>query len=109
LLTKNNEWRNRTIRLMRIIENEAGAAEVERYLHTVADEARIPVTPKAIISADPMQAICQTSRRAALVVLGFEAPDEGDEQGFFERMEQWAGDLPRVVFVDSIGEMSLES
>jgi len=41
--------------------------------------------------------------------MGFEAPEEGDEWAFYERMEQWAGDLPRVVFVDSIGEMSLES
>jgi hypothetical protein len=41
--------------------------------------------------------------------LGFEAPDEGDEEAFFERMQLLAGALPRVVFVDSIGGMSLES
>jgi hypothetical protein len=28
---------------------------------------------------------------------------------FYERMEQLAGDLPRVAFVDSVGDMSLES
>ena len=109
LLTKNTEWRNRPIRLMRIIENEAGQEEAQLHLRNLADEARIDATPRAIVSCDPIQTIHQTSRRAALVLMGFEAPAEGDEQAFFERMERWAGDLPRVVLVDSIGEMSLES
>ena len=109
LLTKNNEWRNRTIRLMRVIENAAGTTEVERHLRDLADEARITVCSRALVSSDTIQVIQQTSRAAALVLMGFEAPDEGDEQAFFDRMERWAGDLPRVVFVDSIGGMSLES
>ncbi len=109
LLTKTTEWRNRPIRLMRVIENEAGAAEVESHLRELADEARIMATPLAIVSSNAMVDIRNTSRDAALVLMGFEAPEEGDEQGFFGRMEQWSGDLPRVVFVDSIGEMSLES
>lgn len=109
LLTKTTEWRNRTIRLMRIIENEAGAAEVESHLRELADEARILAKPVAIVSTDPLQDIRRTSKDAALVLMGFEAPEEGDERAFYERMEQWSGDLTRVVFVDSIGEMSLES
>ena len=42
-------------------------------------------------------------------MMGFEAPNEGDEEDFIQRMEHWAGTLPGVVFVDSIGGMSLES
>ena len=109
LLTKTTEWRNRPIRLMRVIENEAGVAEVESHLRELADEARIIVTPIAIVSSNAMEDIRRTSRDAGLVLMGFEAPDEGDEQSFYDRMEQWSGELPRVVFVDSIGEMSLES
>jgi acetylornithine deacetylase/succinyl-diaminopimelate desuccinylase-like protein len=109
LLTKNTAWRNRTIRLMRVIENEAGAEEVKRHLASLAEEARIAVRPRAIVSDDPLRAIHETSRRAALVIMGFEAPAEGDELAFFARMEHWADELPRVVLVDSIGEMSLES
>ena len=45
----------------------------------------------------------------AVVFMGFEAPEEGDEQSFCQRMDQWAADLRRVVFVHSIGGMSLES
>jgi amino acid transporter len=109
LLTKNPEWRNHRIRLMRVIENEAGVAEVERHLRKLADQARIITSVKAVVAADPKMAIQQMSRDAAIVLMGFEPPEEGDEQKFFERMQGWAGDLPRVVFVDSVGEMSLES
>ena len=109
LLTKTTQWRTRPIRLMRIIENEAGASEVEAHLRELADEARIIAAPRAIVSSNAMQDIADTSRNAALVLMGFEAPEEGDERAFYDRMELWAGDLPRVVFVDSIGEMSLES
>ncbi len=49
------------------------------------------------------------SRSAAMVFFGFEAPDEGDEQAFVDRMQSWAGQLPRVVFVDSSGGMSLDT
>ncbi len=109
LLTKNTEWRNRTIRLMRVIEKDAGAVEVERHLRELADGARINAVPKAVVASDAIQAIRQTSCSAALVLIGFEAPAEGQEQDFYDRMEQWAGELPRVVLVDSIGGMSLES
>ena len=109
LLTKNNEWRNRPIRLMRVIENEAGQADVERHLVELADEARISVTAHAIVSSNAMAAIQETSAQAALVLLGIEAPEVGDEQSFYDRMEQWSGALPRVVFVDSVDDMSLDS
>jgi hypothetical protein len=62
-----------------------------------------------VVAADPWSAIQTTSRDAALVFLGFEAPEEGSEAGFYDRMERWAGALRRVVYVDSMGEMSLES
>ena len=71
--------------------------------------SRIRATPYAIIADDPQAAIHERSRSAAVVFLGFEGPDEGDEQAFCQRMDQWAADLPCVVFVDSIGGMSLES
>lgn len=109
LLAKTTEWRNRQIRLMRVIENPAGVADVEIHLRELADEARIVVTPIAIVSSNAIEDIQRTSQHAGLVLMGFEAPEEGEEQEFYSRMERWAGSLSRVVFVDSIGEMTLES
>ncbi|QEG41649.1 APC family permease [Roseimaritima ulvae] len=109
LLTKNTAWRARPIRLLRVIENEAGCEDVVEHLTTLAEQARIRVQPQAIVASDPGQAIRDTSRNAALVIMGFAAPQEGEEVVFYERMQTLAADLPRVVFVDSVGGMSLDS
>jgi hypothetical protein len=109
LLRQNPSWRSREIRLMRAIENEAGREEVHRHLSRLIDAARIRATPRVVVTGDILAGIQQTSRSAALVIMGFEAPEEGQEQAFYDRMEHWVGDLPRVLLVDSIGGMSLES
>ena len=64
---------------------------------------------EVVVSSDPALAIEETSRHAAITFLGFEAPKKGNEVGWYEGMENFAGNLPRVLLVNSIGGMSLES
>ena len=45
---------------------------------------------------------------AALVPLGFQTPDPGEEVGLDPRMEVVAGNLPRILLIDSAREMTLE-
>lgn len=109
LLTTNNEWRSHTIRVLRVIDNEAGRENVYEHLTQLMTSARIRAIPEVIVDDDVHQAIQRTSRTAALVFMGFDAPKEGGEGDFFTHMEKWAGMLPRVVFVNSAGGMSLET
>ncbi len=109
LLHQNDEWRTHRIRLLRVIENEAGRDEVRKHLDGLIESSRIRARSEVVVSTDVADAIQRTSRDAAVVFLGFEAPDEGAEIAFFEQMERFASRLPRVVFVDSVGGMSLES
>ncbi len=109
LLTKNDAWRSHPIRLLRVIGSDAGREEVERHLTGLIEGARIRATPHVVVSEDPRGSIQDASGRAALTFLGFEAPAEGEEVAFYERMDGWALGLPRVVLVDSTGGMSLES
>ena len=109
LLTKNTEWRGRTIRLLRVIENEAGHTDVLIHLNELIESSRIAARPQVIITDDLTHSIQQHSRHAAVVILGFELPEVGQEASFFERMEELSGPLPRVVFVNSAGKVSLES
>lgn len=106
LLTTNPDWRGHRIRLLRVIENEAGRAEVLAHLGELIESSRIDAEPRVIVSDDPLRAIHDASRHAALVFMGFEAPGTGDELIFFHRMEALAGPIERVVFVDSVGGMS---
>lgn len=109
LLTQNEGWRNRPIRLLRVIENEAGREEVEKHLENLADRARIKVDCQVVVSDDFRGAIQQSSKDAAIVFMGFQPPDDGYDEDFFERIEGLSGSLERVMFVNSNGSMSLES
>ncbi len=108
LLANSDHWRGRTIRLLRVIDSPAGRRAVYDHLVRLIELARIRAVPEVVVSSDAAAAIQWWSRAAAVVFLGFEAPTEGDEAAFVERMEQWAGELSRVVFVDSSGDMSLD-
>ncbi|REK06722.1 MAG: amino acid permease [Planctomycetota bacterium] len=108
LLTQNSGWRGRTIRVLRVIANEAGYDEVHQHLTNLIETARIRAIPQVVIAPDAQQAIQATSASSAVVFLGFEAPAEGLEQAFFDRMEAIAGALPRTVFVSSSGGMTLD-
>lgn len=109
LLQQNPAWRTRPIRLLRVIGSEAGREEVLRNMAHIANTSRIQVDPVVIVSEDIAGTIQQTSQYAALVILGFEPPIPGKELVFYEVMERFAGNLPRVLMVYNAGGMLLES
>jgi len=108
LLTTNPEWRKREIRLLRVASAEAGREEMTRHLAELIESSRIRAVPKVVIGDDVPEAIQKTSYHAAVVILGFEAPEEGSEVAFYQAMERIAGDLPRVILVDSAGGIELD-
>lgn len=109
LLAKNNEWRTRPIRVLRAIEHPGGEGEVRQHLERLIEEARINAEPVVVVNRDIRAAIQEVSSAAAICLMGFEAPEPGDERAFYRRMEFLANGLPRVAFVDSVGGTSLES
>ena len=109
MLTNNGPWRGREIRLLRIISAEAGREEVHKHLSSLIEQSRIPAVPKVVVSDSISDTIQSESRNAAVVFIGFEAPEENEEELFFDRMENLVGGLERTVFVDSHGNMSLQT
>ena len=109
MLTNKDAWRGRTIRILRVIENEAGRTDVKKHLTELIESARIRAVPEVVVASDAAAAIQRTSGTAAVVFMGFEVPEEGAELAFMERMEALAGPLARIVFVSSGGGMSLDT
>ncbi|MFT5300947.1 MAG: amino acid transporter [Mariniblastus sp.] len=109
LLAQNPDWRSRPIRLLRTIENEAGRDEVLKHLKGLIEKSRITATPHVVVTENAQAGIQFTSRSAAIVFLGMAVPDEEHAQEFFERMNNLAGNLSRVVLVKSAGGMSIHS
>lgn len=109
LLKQNLDWRKHEIRLLRVVSAEIAKPEVIRHLSELAQQARIEVTPLAIVSDNPAQAIQNVSKHAAVVFLGLGTPEVGCEQAYCQHMEELLGPLQTVFFVESVGDMSLES
>ena len=109
LLAQNQEWRSRPVRLLRMIENEAGRAEVLSHLESLIEKSRIVATPHVVVTENARAGIQMTSRSAAIVFMGMAVPEEEQNEEFFCRMNDLAGDLPRVVFIKSAGGMSIHS
>ena len=110
LLHKNPGWRNNTIRMMRVVDRPEAKPEVEKHMIELGTASRITISPQVIVSDRPPNEVIQTaSADAAIVMLGLRTPEEGEEIAVYHRMEEMAGDLPRVIFVASAGGMELDS
>ena len=109
LLAQNQVWRSRPIRLLRTIENEAGREEVLKHLEGLIEKSRIRATPHVIVTENAKEGIQRTSRSAGIVFMGMAVPDEEHADEFYQRMTDLAGNLSRVVFINSAGGMSIHS
>jgi len=109
LLSQNPKWRNRPIRLMRVVDDEAAKADVLNHLNELASIARIQTETKVFVSRQPVEVIGVESNDAAIAFLGFTLPQDGEEATFYQQMELLSHQLPRSIFVNSVGNMKLES
>jgi len=109
LLKQNPGWKNRKIRLMRVVPSEEAKADVISHLQGLADESRIEVEVRAFVSDQPHHAIGKHSKDSAVTILGFELLERGKEDKFFTQIERLVERLPRTLLVSSIGNVKLES
>ena len=109
LLTRNPEWRSRPLRLLRVIDDEAGRDEVRGHLEHLIQSGRIAASPVVAVADDAIATIHRTSRDAALVFLGFDPQQADDESDYFTHMQRLVGPLPRVIVVHGAGGMALET
>jgi len=109
LLTTNGQWRRHEIRLLRVAQSQAAVPEMMEHLNGLIELSRIRATGQVLVRDDVRLAIQETSRDAAIVILGFEAPADGTETAFHGAMERLMGPLPRVLLVDSAGDVELGS
>lgn len=109
MLVQNPEWRERSIRLLRVVDNEAAQEETERHLRGLLGDARIKATVEVVISSNPIEAIHNTSRYASMVFLGFQLPPEDAPVApFLAGMERLLEGLGKVILVESAGDAALE-
>ena len=109
LLTLNEPWRGRPIRLLRLVPVEAAREAATEHLAQLIVDARVRATPVVLVGERITDVLHQTSAGAALVLFGFQPPEDGAEEGFHRTMNDLMDGLGTVVMVWSAGEMHLEA
>ncbi len=109
LLTQNDEFRRRKIRLIHVIPDEAGREQAHQHLVQLTERARIEVEPMIVVSENLREALINVSRNAAVVFKGFNPPAKGEHIQFYQEFEVLTEGLPEVVLVSSAQRVDLEA
>lgn len=108
LLTLNWAWAEAEIRLLRLIDDEAGRAPSTRALQNLLEQARVGAEVQVLVSTAPFPEILQRhSSDASVVFLGFNVPAEESALGFQSNFEGMMSQLPTTLLVASSGEADL--
>ncbi|MBL4848643.1 MAG: amino acid permease [Planctomycetes bacterium] len=110
LITRNWEWLQTEIRVLRMVDGEKGREPAEASLTELIHEARVDATAKAVLSSehDGLGAVISAySSDADCVILGFGLPEPGEEAKFHENFTKLTADLPTTLLVRSSGRESL--
>ncbi|MHA1571530.1 MAG: amino acid permease, partial [Alphaproteobacteria bacterium] len=95
LITCNWEWNRSRIRLLRVVDDEAGRDPAREALRHLLDEARIEADVEILVSGAPFPEVLRRhSRDAALILLGLNLPDEQSAPQWHEATEKMLADMP---------------
>jgi hypothetical protein len=108
LLTLNWNWAEAQIRLLRLIDDEAGREPSTQALQDLLSQARVKGNVQILVSSAPFLEILQHhSADASVVLLGFNIPEEGSAQAFHSYYEQVTRHLPTTLLIASSGQADL--
>jgi hypothetical protein len=102
LLTQNWEWENSSIRILRVVEKEAGKEPAAEALRELIDSARVKADVNVIVSRDSFKTVLHGhSSDAACIFLGFEVPRADMCESWHRLYNSFVADLPTTIMVSS--------
>jgi hypothetical protein len=108
LLTLNWDWAETEIRLLRLIDDEAGREPSTRALQELVDQARVRADVQVLVSdAAFPEILVRHSADASVVLLGFNVPEEASARAFQSYFGSMMSKLPTTLLVSSSGEADL--
>lgn len=108
LIKLNWDWAEAEIRLLRLIDDEAGRAPSTDALQVLLAQARVRGEVQVLVSESPFPEVLQRhSSDASVVILGFNVPEEETALRFQSNFEAMMADLPTTLLVASSGEADL--
>ena len=108
LLTRNWEWSDTDVRLLREVGKEEACEATREDLARLVHDARVEATVNVVVSrASFAEALVSESSGADCVFLGFEPPEEGRELEWYERYREMVCEAPTTVLVCAVGDEGL--
>ncbi|MBN2375331.1 MAG: amino acid permease [Sedimentisphaerales bacterium] len=108
LLILNWEWSESKVRILRLIEDEAGRLPATQALDELIEAARVKAESQIIVSKDSFcEIVHRHSQNASVVFLGFNIPEEDEVEKFQAEFEKILTGLPTTLLVCSTGETDL--
>jgi hypothetical protein len=107
LLRLNGEWSRAEVRVLRLIQDEAGREPAREALEELINNARLDAEVDLVVSEDPFPKVLERhSSDASVVILGFKIPEESEGEAFRFQMyfERMISPLPTTLLVSSSGE-----
>jgi len=108
LLTRNNEWRDRPLRIIRPVAPKADIQNIEKEMGEQLSLARIEAELVIVPTETALDAVRIAMQPSAVLFVGFELPDE-DSDPFIPQFQPIV-DLPGdVILVYNAGDVSLDA
>ena len=110
LLAKNWEWADCKIRVLRVIENEAGKEPALKSLQELIHAARVDAVAETIVSERPfIQVLRENSTNSDCVFMGFEivGQDKDKEANWYKLYSDMTFGLPTTILVHAYSEEDL--
>jgi Amino acid permease/Solute carrier family 12 len=109
LLVQNPEFRRRRVRLLQTVPEESARERAHAHLVEITQRARVDAAPTTVVYGSVHEAVVNTSREAAIVLLGFDPPAEGEHIQFFQEIEVLTEGLNDVLLVHAAQELDLDA
>ncbi len=106
ILQTNIGWRDKNIRLLRMISDEAGKEDSIKHLVDLSNAARIKTQTEVIVGVDFTKTLQEQSQGSAMVILGMAEPTSMDMDAL-SNMTKLATGINRLLYVHSAQDMSL--
>ena len=104
LISENWEWSDTKIRILRVVEEEAGREPAESALQKLLDLARVEGDVKVVIEEGSFSRVLHKhSADATCVLLGFELPEKAREAEWHSNYRSFVDEMPTTILVNSLG------
>lgn len=103
LIERHPTWRDSQVRMIRVIDDDAGVADTTQHMLNLLREKRVDAEPLVIVNHDANKSIADVIRETAqdtdLTILGMGLPVDGDESAYAERLNELVLSVGSVLLV----------